>query len=428
LDITIQDNRRTLGAIYAPNEDNPNFFEKISQILELIDNETIVVAGDWNVVRDYHLDTKNYKQSNNPLANKKLSELLDILNLNDIWRIKHPNKRTFTWHGPHKKMSRLDYFVISSNLLNNCIKTNILPGYRSDHSVITADLLLKEQPRGKGTSLLKDQKCVTIIRYKIKDVHFNHSKNKEIFFDPSSTALNTSDIIFFETLKIIIRGTTIEYSSRKKKLLQSDESELSAKISNLNEIYEKNATDTNYRNLLDSQNNLKQLRDTKIKGAIIRTKSKWHNEAEHCSKFVCHLEKQNFIGKTIYKLELENRKIIENVEEILAEQACFYEKLYKSKISGNLDGVDTSNLFHNKDNPFYKNFITQNDAEKIEAEITFEDVEEALYDLKNDKSPGFDGYTAEFSKKFWPELDLFRFDLLENLLPYGKCQVHKNKA
>ncbi len=44
----------------------------------------------------------------------------------------------------------IDYFLISTNLLNLVTQSNIIPGFLSDHSVITLDINLSETVRGPG--------------------------------------------------------------------------------------------------------------------------------------------------------------------------------------------------------------------------------------------------------------------------------------
>ena len=57
--------RFILTYIYAPNEDDPNFFVNIFNILENLDTKNLILVGDWNLVIDYELDTFNYKKNNN---------------------------------------------------------------------------------------------------------------------------------------------------------------------------------------------------------------------------------------------------------------------------------------------------------------------------------------------------------------------------
>ena len=55
----------------------------------------------------------------------------------DIWRVRNPDKFAFTWkrHTP-RAYARLDYFLIPAGIANLVNYTGILPGYKSDYSLI----------------------------------------------------------------------------------------------------------------------------------------------------------------------------------------------------------------------------------------------------------------------------------------------------
>ena len=46
--------------MYAPNEDDPNFFVNMFNIIENLDTQNLILVGDWNSVIDYEIDTFNY--------------------------------------------------------------------------------------------------------------------------------------------------------------------------------------------------------------------------------------------------------------------------------------------------------------------------------------------------------------------------------
>ncbi len=72
--------------------------------------------------------------------------------LYDIYRVRHPGKKQFTWHSHHRPpiFCRLDYFLISANLLNVVTECGIIPGFLSDHSAITLLLNLGGTVKGPG--------------------------------------------------------------------------------------------------------------------------------------------------------------------------------------------------------------------------------------------------------------------------------------
>ena len=72
LDLTIDNRRITLGTVYGPNKDTPGFYEQLFENLESLNNASIILCGDWNIVMDYDQDTKGYLGQNNKKARDTL--------------------------------------------------------------------------------------------------------------------------------------------------------------------------------------------------------------------------------------------------------------------------------------------------------------------------------------------------------------------
>lgn len=84
-------------------------------------------------------------------------------------------------------------------------------------------------------------------------------------------------------------------------------------------------------------------------------------------------------------------KHINKQEEILQEVKKFYKQLYANK-DQDLDDVNLKDLLQKVEVPKINNKI----KEILDAEITKQEVLQALKNFKNDKTPGTDGFTAEF--------------------------------
>ena len=81
-----------------------------------------------------------------------LGKYTEELMLQDMWRLKNPEKFQFKWKrsAPTIAFARLDYFLISSGLIGNVEDIQIMPCFRSDHSPVILDLKLGEIERGPG--------------------------------------------------------------------------------------------------------------------------------------------------------------------------------------------------------------------------------------------------------------------------------------
>lgn len=61
IDLEIEAKRTTLINLYGPNEDSPQFYMKIADVIEEIGNESCILCGDFNLVQDQNLDTLQNK-------------------------------------------------------------------------------------------------------------------------------------------------------------------------------------------------------------------------------------------------------------------------------------------------------------------------------------------------------------------------------
>ena len=122
----------TLGCIYGPNQDEPEFYRNIvfPKLEEFqVESDFTVIGGDWNVSLNQEMDTFGYSSVNNEKARNTIHELMETNGLIDIFRELNPKTKRFTWrqYGGNKR-SRLDYFLASSTLLPFTETTDILPG------------------------------------------------------------------------------------------------------------------------------------------------------------------------------------------------------------------------------------------------------------------------------------------------------------
>ena len=137
LSLETQGYKITLINLFGPNKDDPNFYEKINSIITEYDNLHTIICGDWNLVLNKKMDCYNYVNINNPLARNRVFSLCSEQDLIDPWRILNPDSRRYTWrqHSTFKQ-SRLDFFLISSEMNTKLVSCDIKPGYRTDHSLV----------------------------------------------------------------------------------------------------------------------------------------------------------------------------------------------------------------------------------------------------------------------------------------------------
>ncbi len=108
----------TLISIYAPNEDDPSFYQNLFYTISTYSWQ-YVIGGDFNCVLDIQLDRSTGIDSTHLKSRKIIKKIVKDLHLTEIWRHLNPNKREYScFSNTHKTYSRIDYFIVSSNLLS----------------------------------------------------------------------------------------------------------------------------------------------------------------------------------------------------------------------------------------------------------------------------------------------------------------------
>ena len=220
-----------------------------------------------------------------------------------------------------------------------------------------------------------------------------------------SIQFTINDQLFLEMLLLEIRGKTISYSSFIKKEKDRQENQLIKEIEDM-----ENSENINLIAIENKQKALENLRKVKVQGIITRSRVRWIEEGEKPTKYFLSLEKRNFINKMIPMLCTENNTLITDQKEILNEVKGFYFNLHVYEERDTLD-VDLNNVINNVNIPK----LNINQANELEGEITKSEIMKALKRMKNNKSPGSDGYTVEFFKFFSKDL----LDFVLRSINYG---------
>lgn len=152
----------TLANIYTPNEDDPSFFSSVFNQLLDFKCEEIIVGGDFNLTLNVDKDKKGGLARSHKKSLEVINDFSANLDLIDAWRVLNPESSRFTWRQKKPEIHcRLDFFLVNQITFRNTVSADILPGYKTDHSMITLQILLHSNNRGRGfwklnTSFLND--------------------------------------------------------------------------------------------------------------------------------------------------------------------------------------------------------------------------------------------------------------------------------
>ena len=133
-------------------------------------------------------------------------------------------------------------------------------------------------------------------------------------------------------------------------------------------------------------------------GAQIRSRAQWIEQGEKSTKYFFNLEKHNAANNTIKTLEKEDGAYTKNETDVIEEGRNFYKKLDTKETSNEKD------ITKNLEDIDERHILKDDESKALEGIITQRKCEEALRNMKDNKSPGSDGLPSEFYKIFWQDI------------------------
>ena len=390
--------------IYAPNvpRERRNFFcglVEFSQDTGL----PVLLAGDFNMVESLPLDTEG---SNNAKYHTygidELGVFQNKYNLVDVFRFKFPAKREFTWRNQTVKC-RLDRIYCPDKIAEKITFIKILPNPFSDHEFMAATVNFSKTKRGPGywklnCSLLEIEAHRQKIELLIQDWQTKKRSYKSISK-------------WWDDCKLFVRAElqhiSMQESAKNKKQIKRIENEIQRERQNAN---------PNLDSIKEKRDALFQLQ---LPGVFIRTKQKLIEEGEKPSKFLYNLEKSQQRNKSITKIRTNDGTLTSEPGEILNSLASYYQNVYTK-----------TNLCEDSQN-YVLSHITKHlrddENQFLNARLTSAELKEALFKFENGKSPGYDGFPAEFYKTFWHILEKDFEELAYEILFVEKKTSHSMK-
>ena len=373
----------SVGAIYAPNEDNPAFFQQLELKL-LPRHEHKIIIGDFNLAMDVDLDRLNTYNNNNR-AKQVIEDICSQFYLLDIWRIRNMGKKEYSWikkNSYPNKASRIDFALVSGGLDQYIQMTQYVSSIYTDHRGLYLLLEVLDTERGTGywklnNSLLQDAKYI-------------EQMNQEIRKSIISAGLKEPKEKW-EIIKQRIKSNSIDYSRKKARDDRLVIAQLTEKV---NEYESRLPLVKDENDALDkTKADLEEATLERIKGVMFRSKVQWYEQGERSSKYFYALEKTKYNAKTCYKLLTEDGEEIVDPKQILNKQRVFYQDLYSVDEDVNFT---LQNSFGVR--------VPENIVADQDTQISLADLQEAIKTMNNNKTPGEDGIPVDFYKVFWNEL------------------------
>ena len=393
------DEKYVLTNVYAPNTDSPDFFTEIFNKIDNLDGHRMLV-GDFNLVLDPHIDRLG-SLNNNTKACEVLKEYMQQNALCDLWRIRNPNRKFYSWRRNKSQVgSRLDMLIVPTGIANWFKEVTLSRIVKSDHLAISTEFIAKNSERGPGiwrlnTTLLYSKDFVDHISSVI-DRNINQIEKSN--FTASEK---------WEHLKLAImyyaKDFARELASRKNENIEqlnkniAEYQELDNPTEADTELYEKNIED------------LETLMQEKVRAAIYRTKCTWYNESEKPTKYFYNLESARSRAKQMNTLIDRSGVEITDSKDILKEIKNFYQDLYTKDKTIQFDEENTSNVK-----------LSEDESKQLEGLISYKELSNAAKQIKHDKAPGGDGLPIEVYIVFWGKLSKYLLEALNEAFHTGK--------
>lgn len=377
----------SLMNIYAPNEDTPGFISKIFTTILQHSTGILLLGGDFNCVMSQFIDRQPPSKASTPRMSKRLKHLSIESGLVDVWRSKYPKTRDFTFYSNrHSSYSRIDLFFTPKSEIHRIVDIKILPITLSDHAPLELMWDLGHRPTTKqwrlNASFLNDKDFLKLIKTELKN-YLDTNVSPEI-----------SPLILWDCAKVYIRGCIISFASAKKKRREAKQIDLEDKIKKLEQQHKRTPTSCIFDTLKQARRDLNTLLTEKIEGNLRFTNQKYYENGNRASRLLALRLKKQQSSNIVHKLQYNNSSFT-TPDEIAQKFAEFYKSLY-SNTDTCTDDRELAQFL--KDIKVQE--LSQSMGKQLDEPIRKSEIEQVISNLKNNKSPGPDGYINEFYKTF----------------------------
>ena len=303
--------------------------------------------------------------------------------------------------------TRIDRLYVSKSVRKE-VRIFHKPFLYSDH-INCVGAVIGEQPRGHdhwhfNNTLTEDEHYVNLLTQWWEEWRqYKHEYS------------HLSD--WWEDGKTLIQVSTIEYCKTKQKAKRKHVYSLTKRLANL-----QRKPDPKKHNqlILSLRSRLRAYEEEQAKSAQIRAKFQWEEEGERCSKFFFSLEQSQQASWKMHSLYRADGTTTDDPEEILEETRKFYQNLYTA---GQIEHEILDRMLGEINRK-----VSPPSKALCDSPINLDDLTYSLKNMPNGKSPGTDGLTVEFYKRFWALLGGDLFQALRSGLDRGLLSQSQRQA
>lgn len=399
---------------YAPTAsiDRMVFLNILDRVLNDCDpSDFLLVGGDFNCTT---LDIDRNHVEPHMTSRKRMIEIMETHDLEDIWRNLHGSQRQYTWahsRNGYVSLARLDRFYGFKHQFNFFKKCTIVPVGFSDHSLVSCFFsFCGVKPKSAywhfNTALLEDNgfRDTFIYFWKV------FKGEKECYSSVQQ---------WWDIGKVRIRQLCQQYTLNvtrdltfNLKSLETDIVQLQSAIGNTDEA--------RIEELKLKKLQLKDLLEKRAQGALVRSRFRDVSGMDAPSKFFFSLEQKNGQKRLIQALRSESGSLLTETTDIRRRATAFYTDLYTSEFE---EQQCLSDMFLN-DLPNLK----KDSADMLDKPLALEELQAAVGGMQNGRTPGIDGLPVEFYKAFWSVIGQDLLGMLNASITDGKLPLSCRRA
>lgn len=372
--------------IYAPPGSDWSFYRKLFDLIAVEGEGILVVGGDLNQRLNPELDSSAQTSSKNLIA-KKITDMMREMGIMDVWRELNPNVKDYTFYStPHNNYSRIDYFLMWNKDRYQVDKCEIGNMDLSDHSPVSLNLLLSPEKR-KRTWRINNNLLKGKMREEIKieiQRYLDENDNEEV-----------SPPILWDACKAVLRGKLIAKAAYLKKQKQITLDNLKSDLLTLEQQHKQNHNNKLPEEIKKKRSEINDIYSEEIQKNIMFTKQKYYEVGSRSTKLLAYKLKKQHAKNSIYGIrDPLNKKLNYKTEDIQKSFESYYKKLYEQPSCNDIEKINS--YLEKLELPK----VTEEQNNRLIADITAQEINRAISKLKIGKSPGADGFTSEWYKVY----------------------------
>lgn len=344
-------------------------------------HENNMILGDFNFV-DSDIDKGKNMDARDKMIHPVWQDILSKTCMIDPFREQRPKMKVFSFVSQQGK-SRGDRLYISDSQVASVRNFRYIKScFAGAHKLLSFELQ-SDQEIGPSTwkmnsGVLNDQEYVSEIENVINDLN----------------QMNLNPLDWWDLFIMVVQGVSISYCKKKARVKRSLKNFILSELESLEKLDISTFTIKQKVDHSYYKSKLNMIIEEEIRGHEIRTRGQPKYEInEPKISMYSGFEKRYKAKNVIYQLEDEKGKIHTTNPELLKITERYYSNLF----SNSRTCPEKQRVLLNK----IDRKLSRVDKENLDAPLQPAELEKAVMSLSDGKSPGPDGVTVEFYKKFW---------------------------